>query len=159
MIQSPPQYHMQPKALNDPQAPRPSQERPASLSFPDAPSAELAPIQPRRENILAGPNRTLPSLSSVTDGLKAPPEPAPLTQWPSLNPYSAFYAPSYTQPTEAPSVERTAASPECFSRRSASVSLDDPDVRMAAEALGDLRAGMLLYLSSAPGAGMLWAYS
>jgi len=41
-----------------------------------------------------------------------------------------------------------AASPERFSeRRSTSVSLDDPDVRMAAEALGDLRAD---FVSSPP---------
>lgn len=36
----------------------------------------------------------------------------------------------------------SAASPDRFADgRASSVSLDDPDVRMAAEALGDLRAG------------------
>ncbi len=38
----------------------------------------------------------------------------------------------------------SAASPErYYDGRAGSVSLDDPDVRMAAEALGDLRAGVL----------------
>jgi hypothetical protein len=37
----------------------------------------------------------------------------------------------------------SAASPDClYDGRASSVSLDDPDVRLAAEALGDLRAGM-----------------
>jgi transcriptional repressor OPI1 len=37
----------------------------------------------------------------------------------------------------------SAASPDQFTEgRASSVSLDDPDVRLAAEALGDLRAGM-----------------
>jgi transcriptional repressor OPI1 len=146
-IQSPPQFHMQPNILGDPLPLRPSHERTASRSFPDAPTTELPPIQPQRDSISSASNHTLPSLSSVTSGLKPSTEPGPPTHWPSLNPYTTFYTPSYAQPTETPpprhsGAEMSAASPDRFSeRRSGSVSLDDPDVRMAAEALGDLRAG------------------
>lgn len=81
-----------------------------------------------------------------------PPPPVQLqpTHWPSLNPYSAYYTPSHVEgkadplrmEADSPSNSAiSAASPETLDHdRSSSVSLDDPDVRLAAEALGDLRA-------------------
>lgn len=75
----------------------------------------------------------------------------PLTHWPSLNPLTTYYTPSHAQSADSPArmdldvvsnSAMSAASPDRFYEgRAASVSLDDPDVRMAAEALGDLRAG------------------
>lgn len=140
---------------------------PSSLSFPDAPTTELAlaPIRPPSAQNDPG-NSSLPSLSSVTGPPSQPrftsptstvsentasPPPAHL-HWPSLNPFTAYYSPSHVQADEAlrMDVDMTAgadaplASPERRTdARSSSVSLDDPDVRMAAEALGDLRAGTL----------------
>ncbi|KAI1848751.1 hypothetical protein JX265_005623 [Neoarthrinium moseri] len=84
----------------------------------------------------------------------APPPPPPArlepVRWPTLNPLSAYYTPSHAEGLEAPlrmdedspnSSAASAASPEqADPGRSSSVSLDDPDVRLAAEALGDLRA-------------------
>ncbi|KAK6075489.1 clock controlled protein (transcription factor Opi1) [Seiridium cupressi] len=81
-----------------------------------------------------------------------PPPPVQLqpTHWPSLNPYTAYYTPSHAEgqvdplrmEEDSPSNSTiSAASPETADHeRSSSVSLDDPDVRLAAEALGDLRA-------------------
>ncbi|KAI1340725.1 transcription factor Opi1-domain-containing protein [Xylariaceae sp. FL0016] len=116
---------------------------------------------------------SLPSLSSVTATSSAPlyqqqsqrppepsyPPPAPPqpTHWPSLNPLTAYYNPSHVQSADPPlrmDVDATsnsgasAASPDRLQDgRASSVSLDDPDVRMAAEALGDLRAD---FVSSPP---------
>lgn len=80
-----------------------------------------------------------------------PPAPPPLTHWPSLNPLTAYYTPSHVQNPEPPlrmdvdtrsSSAVSTASPDRFhDGRASSVSLDDPDVRMAAEALGSLKAG------------------
>ncbi|KAI0167826.1 transcription factor Opi1-domain-containing protein [Pestalotiopsis sp. NC0098] len=81
-----------------------------------------------------------------------PPPPVQLqpTHWPSLNPYTAYYTPSHAEGQSDPlrmesaspgNSALSAASPETVdNERSSSVSLDDPDVRLAAEALGDLRA-------------------
>lgn len=77
-----------------------------------------------------------------------------LDHWPSVNPLAAYYTPGYGQAGDSPlktdadaSSTSTgtagAMSPDChIDGRASSVSLDDPDVRLAAEALGDLRAGM-----------------
>lgn len=123
---------------------------PAILSFPDAPTTELAPIQTQRERSESASAQSLPSLASLTQSLPATSEPQ-VTHWPSLNPLTAFYTPSYAKTPEAPArqdVEMSSASSDRgYDRRSASVSLDDPDVRMAAEALGDLRAD---FVSSPP---------
>lgn len=133
------------------------------LSFPDVPATELAPIQPRRD--AAYSNSSLPSLSSLTSSQSAltfsstqpvgassySPTTAPtgVTNWPSMNPLTAYYTPSYMQGADSPqrmdldvTSNGTVASPDRHHEgRASSVSLDDPDVRMAAEALGDLRAG------------------
>jgi hypothetical protein len=123
---------------------------PLALSFPDEPTTELAPIQPRHERP-AGPSApTLPPLASVTGSsahapLPKPPEPShpgthakPPNHWPSLNPFTTYYTPSYLDPVESsPSM----GSDPGASHRGSSVSLDDPDVRIAAEALGQMRTG------------------
>ncbi len=124
---------------------------------------ELAPIQPRAAQGDPG-GKTLPSLLSVTGpesqrlaslqdvapGRQQSP-PVGINNWPSLNPLTAYYNAGYAQADDPPlrmdvdgssSSALSAASPERnLDGRAPSVSLDDPDVRMAAEALGDLRAG------------------
>ena len=130
---------------------------PASLQFPDAPTTDLPPIQPA--SALANDNgNTLPSLSSVTGSQSfhvpsqlADPsntsQPPPAPSWPaqphreSLQPRAAESPAKMDVDTSSNSVAST-ASPDYFDGRASSVSLDDPDVRLAAEALGDLRAGM-----------------
>ncbi|MBE3043165.1 hypothetical protein IMZ48_11455 [Candidatus Bathyarchaeota archaeon] len=123
---------------------------PASLQFPDAPTTDLPPIQP--VSALAQENgNTLPSLSSVTgnQSFQAPSHltdssPAPWPAQPhrdSLQPRAAESPARMDLETSSNSVA-SAASPDYFDGRAGSVSLDDPDVRLAAEALGDLRAGM-----------------
>ncbi|EAQ82945.1 hypothetical protein CHGG_10763 [Chaetomium globosum CBS 148.51] len=114
---------------------------PVSLQLPPL-ALELPPIQPSQE-LSAGPSaHTLPPLSSVTGThghapLPKPPEPshpAPQpTHWPSLNPFTTYYKPSYLDPVESPPSMSSDLGP------SRSVSLDDPDVRIAAEALGQMR--------------------
>lgn len=127
---------------------------PASLRFPDAPTTSLPPIQPA--SALAHDNgNALPSLSSVT-GTQSfhppshlpdpsiPSQPAPWAAQPhreSLPPRAVESPPKMDVETSSNSVAST-ASPDYFDGRAGSVSLDDPDVRLAAEALGDLRAGM-----------------
>ncbi|KAF3799235.1 Clock-controlled protein 8 [Colletotrichum gloeosporioides] len=75
----------------------------------------------------------------------------PLTHWPSLNPLTTYYTPSHAQPANTTArmdldlsnnTPMSAASPDrYYDTRERSVLLEDPDVRMAAEALGDLKAG------------------
>lgn len=122
---------------------------PSTLSFPEAPKTELPPIQSQGE-VTTGTNHSLPSLSSVTGPQphlygsprttepSYSPEPLGTTQWPSMNPLTTFYSPSHVQAINSPQrMDVDVGS----NGRASSVSLDDPDVRMAAEALGDLRAG------------------
>lgn len=124
---------------------------------PDAapPSAKLAPLASHDRD------RVLPSLSSVTadamlDQHFAPPPPPPLppgppSHWPSLKGPMAYRQPppppSPRHPDspaamdlDASSVASAASGPDAAPPNG--LSIDDPDVRLAAEALGDLRAGM-----------------
>lgn len=98
---------------------------------------------------------SLPSLSSLASPpepvYSPPPPPQSVTHWPSLNPLTAYYNPSHAQNAESPMRMDTdaisnssvsgASSDRYLDGSASSVTLDDPDVRMAAEALGDLRAG------------------
>ena len=68
-----------------------------------------------------------------------------------MNPLTAYYTPGHAHADDALKMDvdasstgtLSAASPDRnYDARSNSVSLDDPDVRIAAEALGDLRAGV-----------------
>jgi len=150
----------------------------ASLAFPQAPTTELAPIQPRDAH--ADANSALPPLSAVTgtqshppfaappsssgrEQAHSPPPPPPSSRgyhWPSLNPLTAYYTPGFAQSEGSPSrtdadaggsgAVSTASPDRQFDGRGSSVSLDDPDVRLAAEALGDLRAGASPYCPATP---------
>ena len=113
---------------------------PQSLNFPSVPTAEPPPIHHER---------TLPPL---------PPTPAEPRfrqeehqfAWPSSNPLTAYYQPGPSQLSpkgnsshgvESPST-MDIDTPDSRGRRGGSVlSIEDPDVRIADEALGDLRAG------------------
>ncbi|KAL2169260.1 hypothetical protein VTG60DRAFT_6340 [Thermothelomyces hinnuleus] len=118
---------------------------PLSVSFPSDSTTELAPIQSSRDSTSGPSTQTLPPLSSVTGAqshapLPKPPEPSrpapftgPTNPWPSLNPFTTYYKPSYLEPAESP----PSMTSEPGSSRS--VSLDDPDVRIAAEALGQMK--------------------
>ncbi|KAK2602893.1 hypothetical protein N8I77_009395 [Diaporthe amygdali] len=135
---------------------------PTTLNFPQPPSNELAPLQlnPTSDHgvnslpslaYLAGPPTSnslrFASSSAASDTSFSPPvRPRP---WPTGNPYSAYYSGGHAQSAGSPakmdldslsSGTRGPLSPEPIGGRASSVSLDDPDVRMAAEALGDLKA-------------------
>ncbi|KAK0609514.1 transcription factor Opi1-domain-containing protein [Bombardia bombarda] len=150
---------------------------PNTLSFPDTPTTELPPIQLHNARNPSASLQTLPPLSSVTGSqtqrfsppqqqqqqqqqqqhseplatVQPSPSPAPNTHWPSLNPFTAYYSPSHVQSPDARHhMDRdvSVASPDrYYDRRSGSVSLDDPAVRMAAEALEGLRTD---FVSSPP---------
>lgn len=134
---------------------------PATLNFPRAPSAELAPLQLHAHESHVN---SLPSLASLTgppsassskfgrssatsDTSYSPPSKPRV--WPTGNPYSAYYTAGYGQSVDSPARmnmdsmsngTRGPLSPDTIGGRASSVSLDDPDVKMAAEALGDLKA-------------------
>lgn len=103
------------------------------------------------------PHSATPHDTTNTPYSPPPPPPSRLRSWPSGNPYSAYYAPGHGR-ADSPlrmdidatsngngngnGIIRAPLSPDNnVVVRATSVSLDDPDVRMAAEALGDLRAG------------------
>lgn len=104
-------------------------------------------------------NVMLPPLSTVTRGHgmgsdnHAFQQSASTPSWPAFSP--AVFAPQIK--TDSPSTMDldtgsnsiySAASPDRYGDgRAPSVNLDDPDVRLAAEALGDLRAGMCLLIA------------
>lgn len=106
----------------------------------------------------APPSRRFAPTSATHDTntpYSPPPPPLPpsrLRSWPSGNPYSAYYAQGHGRAdsplrmdldsTSSNATTRAPLSPDnMVAVRASSVSLDDPDVRMAAEALGHLRAG------------------
>lgn len=127
-----------------------------AIQFPDVPTTELPPVLPPASSHHDTDIR-LPSLSSLTsavgprdDVILNPPQ----GQWAPMNQFPAVYhTPSHSIPQTIDSPARmdidtssnsvnSAASPDRLRDvRSTSVNLDDPDVRLAAEALGDLRAG------------------
>lgn len=150
---SPPSYAYSQQHVHD--------HDPATLNFPQAPSTELAPLQlnAQEHNVnYLPPLASLTSPSSASSGhgglssttrdtsSYSPPPRPPL--WPSGNPYSAYYNAHSGQSADSPA----GADPDamCIGAReplrrenrgnqASSVSLDDPDVRVAAEALGDLK--------------------
>lgn len=131
----------------------PDCQPPGDLSPPALPTTlplRLPPIQPPHEKLAGSSGPTLPPLSSVA-GAQAhaplPKHPAPLhpvpstpstNHWPSLNPFTTYYTPSHLDPVESSPSTGMGQIP---ARPGASVSLDDPDVRMAAEALGQMKTG------------------
>lgn len=125
---------------------------PQSINLPSVPRTELPQIHHERK---------LPPLSAAA--LEPPRRPAEVveqnyqpTPWPSSNPLSAYYGPSASQTSPTSRSSATMDSPTTLDmdvdgrgRRAGSVlSMDDPDVRLAAEALGDLRAGKISYRSN-----------
>lgn len=133
-----------------------SPERPPSYSQSHDAQSIYLPSGPSTEVKQDHHDRSLPPLSppaveptqrpTVVDHSYQP------THWPSSNPLSAYYQPSALQasPTsrstagvDSPStMDVDGTNSDSRSRRAGSVlSMDDPDVRIAAEALGDLRAG------------------
>lgn len=138
-----------------------------SAPSPTAPSTtttELPPIHLHASHHDASQN-TLPSISSVTGSQSSQSQSrygstaassvtspsysdiSSTNYWPSANPYSAYYSQEEEPPTTMEAEPTAPAKPSSDSGRASSVSLDDPDVRLAAEALGDLRAD---FLSSPP---------
>ncbi|KAG7116518.1 Clock-controlled protein 8 like [Verticillium longisporum] len=122
----------------------------SSLTGPPPPSRNPPPIPTSRPS-----TSTSISSSATTKTAPAPQEPAApaITHWPSMNPFTTYYTPSHVQQavqspakmdvdtTSSAGNSHTGTSPDrLYDARSVSVSLDDPEVRLAAEALGDLRA-------------------
>ncbi|POR35882.1 Clock-controlled protein 8 [Tolypocladium paradoxum] len=107
-------------------------------------------------------DRMLPSLSTLTGEMPDQPPPPPPPHWPTLNSPMAYRQPQppvhradspATMDLDGSSVA-SAATPERMldGGPNNGLNLDDPDVRLAAEALGDLRAD---FVSSPPDAGSL----
>jgi len=118
---------------------------PQTLNFPSVPNADIPSIHHER---------TLPPLLSAPVEQRFRPEPvteAPLV-WPSSNPLTAYYQPGPSQLSPKNKPTPGIESPSGMdidtldrNRRGASVlsiDKDDLDVRIAAEALGELRAGI-----------------
>lgn len=117
---------------------------PQTISLPSVPTADPPPIH--HERVLP----PLPPMSTESKYRQDPVAEVPLT-WPSSNPLTAYYQPGPSQLSPKTTTRRSTDSPNAMdldlsdnrARRGGSVlSIDDPDVRLAAEALGDLRAGM-----------------
>lgn len=118
-----------------------------AIKLPDVPNTELPPLS----HLEADNDIKLPSLSSLTSEMALDP---PKNHWPPLNPIHSYHplAPLGPQTMDSPtrmdldassnSVVSAPSPDRLLDARSSSVSLDDPDVRLAAEALGDLRAGL-----------------
>ncbi|KAH7262950.1 transcription factor Opi1-domain-containing protein [Fusarium tricinctum] len=125
---------------------------PNAIKFPDVPNTDLPTSLPPLARLEADNDIKLPSLSSLTSEMALEPPKA----WPPLHPMPLYQSPiafghTIDSPTRMDLDASTnsvvsAASPDGLAR-AGSVSLDDPDVRLAAEALGDLRAD---FISSPP---------
>ncbi|QSZ34529.1 hypothetical protein DSL72_006123 [Monilinia vaccinii-corymbosi] len=115
---------------------------PQTINLPSLPTADPPPIH--RERVLP----PLPPLPVETKYRQESAAEIPFT-WPSSNPLTAYYQPGPSQLSPKTTTGRSTDSPngmdldlpDSRGRRGGSVlSIDDPDVRLAAEALGDLRA-------------------
>ncbi|KAG9236539.1 clock-controlled protein-like protein 8 [Amylocarpus encephaloides] len=123
------------------------QERPPSYAQSHDPQSVHLPSVPTADPPLIHHERTLPSLPLAPPESRHQPEEHPV--WPSSNPLTAYYQPGPSQlspktasatSTDSPN-RMDVDTPDSQGRRGGSVlSIDDPDVRLAAEALGDLRA-------------------
>ncbi|KAJ4251926.1 transcriptional regulator opi1 [Fusarium torreyae] len=123
-----------------------------AIKFPDVPDTDLPTSLAPLARLEADNAIKLPSLSSITSEMALEPPKA----WPPLHPMP-YHAPLGLQTIDSPtrmdldassnSVVSAASPDRLLDARASSVSLDDPDVRLAAEALGDLRAD---FISSPP---------
>lgn len=145
-----------------------------SLSLEDRPMRTHSGSMPySTQHSNSNSQQNLPSLSSQSLPLPQPVEPPepiqlryqPPTSWPSSNPFVSYYRGPEAQAQAAQTLHATqsqtslnknpspgidspgsAMDVDARERGSSALSIDDPDVRMAAEALGDLRAGMYIIL-------------
>ncbi|KAF5695951.1 hypothetical protein FGLOB1_13902 [Fusarium globosum] len=115
---------------------------PNATKFPDVPT-DIPTSLPPLARFEADNETKLPPLSSLTSEMAL----EPTKTWLPLHPmpYPPVLAHSIDSPTRmdldgSSNSVVSAASPDVLDARAGSVSLDDPDVRLAAEALGDLRA-------------------
>lgn len=117
---------------------------PSTINLPSVPTTDPPPIHHERVLPPLPPRSTEPKYRQ-----ESAPE-IPLA-WPSSNPLTAYYQPGPSQLSPKTTARRSTDSSSTMdvdlsdnrARRGGSVlSIDDPDVRLAAEALGDLRAGM-----------------
>ncbi|CVL13227.1 hypothetical protein LB506_002989 [Fusarium annulatum] len=122
---------------------------PNATKFPDVPT-DIPTSLPPLARFEADSETKLPPLSSLTSEMAL----EPTKTWLPLHPmpYPPVLAHSIDSPTRmdldgSSNSVVSAASPDVLDARAGSVSLDDPDVRLAAEALGDLRAD---FISSPP---------
>jgi hypothetical protein len=134
-----------------------SRERPPSYSQSHDPHTIDLPSVPKTQPPASNHETVSPtSPFAPSDTIHRPAEPTEVKQaaWPSTNPLTAYYQPGslHTSPStrstmlvDSPSaMDIDATAPDNRFRRGGSVlSIDDPDVRLAAEALGDLRAGKI----------------
>ncbi|KAI7770549.1 hypothetical protein LZL87_002920 [Fusarium oxysporum] len=123
---------------------------PNAIKFPDVPT-DIPTSLPPLARFEADNDTKLPPLSSLTSEMAL----EPTKTWLPLHPvpYPPVLAHSIDSPTRmdldgsSNSVVSAASPDRLLDTRAGSVSLDDPDVRLAAEALGDLRAD---FISSPP---------
>ncbi|KAM0283717.1 hypothetical protein ACHAQH_002306 [Verticillium albo-atrum] len=119
----------------------------SSLTGPPPPSRNPPPIPTSRASASTSASIGSPTTAHLP---KEPAAPA-ITHWPSMNPFTTYYTPSHVQAAQSPARmdvdtastgnSHSGTSPDrLYDVRSVSVSLDDPEVRLAAEALGDLKA-------------------
>ncbi|KAK0716424.1 transcription factor Opi1-domain-containing protein [Apiosordaria backusii] len=105
-------------------------QTPRLPSLPSLPAAPAPGYSP-----LSTPSTATATTAATTKAVASPN--LPINHWPSLNPFTTYYTPSHVQGPES-SMSADAASKSSH-QRATSVSLDDPGVRAAAEALGRLR--------------------
>ncbi|TAQ89473.1 hypothetical protein B7494_g2236 [Chlorociboria aeruginascens] len=136
------QDHMPPE---EPPSYSQSHERNAlHLHLPSLPPHQPPPIHHERK---------LPELPPPSEeGHRADPAPEPQVNWPSSNPFTAYYQPGPARLSPKNRIINTPSSPSVMEadtldnrggRGGSVLSIDDPDVRIAAEALGDLRADFI----------------
>ncbi|KFY41680.1 hypothetical protein V495_04836 [Pseudogymnoascus sp. VKM F-4514 (FW-929)] len=122
-----------------------------NMHLSEAPAPEISSAGNDRGNAhgsMSQESITRPADPPVESAVEPSPEPQPMattttTVWPSSNPFTSYYRPPNGSPRSARGVDSPGAMDLDDSRgvRGGSVlSIDDPDVRLAAEALGDLRA-------------------
>lgn len=131
-------------------------DRPPSYSQSHDPQSRMhvSPVPNMVNKMEAHHDRTPPPLGGSSEPSSRPADAVeqtqPPTPWLSSNPLTAYYQPTPSHPSPIQKATTVTDSPSAMdvdgdrSRRAGSVlSMDDPDVRLAAEALGDLRAGKI----------------
>jgi hypothetical protein len=128
----------------------PSERPPSYSQFHDQQPHDMSSDPTPSDSSAVQHERALPSLPTAPAEAKFASEPVAESQfaWPSSNPLTAYYQPGpsklspKTKPSDSPKTMDVDTPDSRHWRGSSVLSMDDPDVRMAAQALGDLRAGM-----------------